>query len=327
MQSFALSWVLLFIGGYLVIYFLADFIIDNLKNLSESFSISPIVLGLLILGVDLEESIVSLVAAANGLPYLSLGNIIGNTVIAIGIAFGLPALYLKAKMNQLPRFYYIEMVVASFLVFCSMILTSYLFIFGIISLVLFVFHIIYTIRIQRAFKRSPQDIDSDEFVPDRALNANDDENNTRGSHLLIKLLIALIVLFVAAEVLVTSAEELVVLTGLNESFFGLVIMAAVTNVEEFWLIVKSIQKDQTAIGVSAQVGKIIWNTTLIYGLSSLLIFQFASQMVMILSSTILFLAVILLSVNLSQNRMSRIAGLCYLSILLIFLVFNSLFIY
>ena len=105
------------------------------------------------------------------------------------------------------------------------------------------------------------------------------------------------------------------------------IMAAVTNVEEFWLIVKSIQKDQTAIGVSAQVGKIIWNTTLIYGLSSLLIFQFASQMVMILSSTILFLAVILLSVNLSQNRMSRIAGLCYLSILLIFLVFNSLFIY
>ena len=327
MQPFTVAWVLIFVGGYLVIYFLADFIIDNLKNLSESFRISPIVLGLLILGVDLEESIVSLVAAANGLPYLSLGNIIGNTVIAIGIAFGLPALYLKAKMNQLPRFYYIEMIAASSLILCSMILTSYLFLFGIVSLVLFIFHIVYTIRIQRDFKRSSQNLGHDEFTSDNALRRDDAEKNTKRSYLVFKLLIALIILSIAAEILVISAEQLVVLTGLNESFFGLIIMAAVTNVEEFWLIVKSIQKGQTAIGVSAQVGKIIWNTTLIFGLSSLLIFQFPSQMVMILSSIILFFAVIVLTVNLTQNRMSKVAGIGYLSILLVFLLLNFLFIY
>ena len=118
-----------------MIYLLADFIIDTLGDISRSFSISPLVLGLLILGTDLEESIVSLTAAIYGLPYLSLGNLIGNTVIAIGIAFGLPALYLKAEVDQLPRFYYVELLLAGTLVLMSMMLTSYLFLFGFLCLV------------------------------------------------------------------------------------------------------------------------------------------------------------------------------------------------
>ena len=105
-----ITYSLLFAVGYIAIYLLADYIIDTLEEISESFSISPIVLGLLILGIDLEEGIVSLTAAVEGLPYLALGNLIGNTVIAIGIAFGLPALYLKAEIDQLPRFYYVLLV-------------------------------------------------------------------------------------------------------------------------------------------------------------------------------------------------------------------------
>ncbi len=326
MQSFSILWISLFIGGYVSVYFLADFIIDAIKDLSESFSIAPIVLGLLILGIDLEESIVSLVAAADGLPYLSFGNLIGNTVIAIGIAFGLPALYLKAKMDQLPRFYYNELVVAGILVLCSMIFTSYLFLFGFVCIILFIVHIVYTIRIQRVFREKSQKLNQIEIYSEKPHEVAAAEKTTRGSFIIIELLVALVTLFIAAEILVTSAEELVVLTGLNESFFGLVIMAAVTNVEEFWLIAKSIQKDQTAIGVSAQVGKIIWNTTLIFGLCSLLLFQITSQMVMVLSSILLFIAVILLAVNLSQNRMSRMVGLGYLMILLVFLILNSFFI-
>jgi Ca2+/Na+ antiporter len=47
------------------------------------------------------------------------------------------------------------------------------------------------------------------------------------------------------------------------SLFGLVIMAFATNVEKLWLMVKSIQKGQVNIGLGAQIGKILWNTTLI----------------------------------------------------------------
>ena len=322
-----LLWSVLFIGGYIIIYFLADFIIDTLEDISESFFISPIVLGLLILGIDLEESIVSLTAAVDGLPYLALGNLIGNTVIAIGIAFGLPALYLKAEIDQLPRFYYAELVGAGAIVLISMALTSLLILFGVLSIIFFIVHLAYTLRIQREFKSINLRIKQVEQDTSEEKQNDGDTKSENRVQTVIKLLLALIVIFIGAEVLVFSAEELVILTGLNETFFGLIIMAAVTNVEEFWLIVKSINKGRIELGVSAQVGKIVWNITIIFGLCSLFLVQFAFETIMLLSSILFIIALVLLAVNLIQNRSSRAAGLGYLLLLLIFLALNSLFIF
>lgn len=321
-----LLWCTLFICGYLLIYYLADLIIDTLENISESFSISPIVLGLLILGIDLEESIVSLAAAVEGLPYLALGNLIGNTVIAIGIAFGLPALYLKAEIDQLPRFYYAELTGAGTIVLISMVLTSYLFLFGFLSIILFITHLAYTLRIQREFKSTHLHTKQVEEDTDEEREKDSGIKSENRIQTAIKLLMALLVIFVGAEVLVFSAEELVILTGLNESFFGLVIMAAVTNVEEFWLIVKSIRKGRTELGVSAQVGKIVWNITLIFGICGILLLQFTFEMIMLLSSIVFIIALTALAVNLFQNRLSKATGIGYLIVLLIFLALNSLFI-
>lgn len=324
MQTIAVIWLTVFIGGYIAIYLLADFIIDTLENLSQSFSISPIVLGLLVLGIDVEESIVSLVAAADGLPYLSLGQLIGNTVIAIAIAFGVPALFLRIEVDQLPRFYYAELMIAGIVVLVSMVLTSYLILFGLTCIILFVIHLRYTFRIQREFRLAVRNTERIELAPDLIRERDTGKKSDGRAQLVIKLLLALLAVFVSAEVLVVSAEQLVILTGLSETFFGLVIMAAVTNVEEFWLIVKSVQKGQTALGVSAQVGKIIWNITLIFGVCSLFLFQFTFEMIMLTSSIVFVLALILLAVNLSQNRSSRATGIGYLLILLIFLAINSL---
>lgn len=308
-----------------MIYLLADFIIDTLGDISRSFSISPLVLGLLILGTDLEESIVSLTAAIYGLPYLSLGNLIGNTVIAIGIAFGLPALYLKAEVDQLPRFYYIELLLAGTLVLMSMMLTSYLFLFGFLCLVLFAVHLMYTLKIQREFRLAEEsDGQVEQLSGSRDVEYRSVVNKGR-ARAGVKLLVALIIMFLSAEVLVFSAEEIVALTGLNQTFFGLVIMAAVTNVEEFWLIVKAIKKNRTALGVSAQVGKIVWNITLIFGICSLILMQVTFNPVMMLSSVIFIIALVMLSINLIQNRSSKIAGIGYLLVLLIFLAVNSLY--
>ncbi|RDE10900.1 MAG: hypothetical protein C4K48_12920 [Candidatus Thorarchaeota archaeon] len=324
MQTIAVIWLMVFLGGYIAIYLLADLIIDALENLSQSFAISPIVLGLLVLGIDVEESIVSLVAAVDGLPYLSLGQLIGNTVIAIAIAFGVPALFLRIEVDQLPRFYYAELVIAGIVVLVSMVLTSYLIVFGLLAIALFVIHLRHTFHIQREFRSAVRSPERFELTPNLEREKCTGEKSEGRARFVIKLLLALLAVFVSGEVLVVSAEELVVLTGLSETFFGLVIMAAVTNVEEFWLIVKAVQKGQTALGVSAQVGKIIWNTTLIFGLCSLFLFQFTFEMIMLTSSIIFVFALVVLVVNLTQNRSSRATGIGYLLILLIFLAINSL---
>ncbi len=93
---------MLFAIGYLLIYYSTDFLIDILKDFSRQWNVSSIVSGILILGIDLEESIVSLLAAVGHLPYLSLGNLIGNTVIAVAISFGLSALFLVFQLERTP---------------------------------------------------------------------------------------------------------------------------------------------------------------------------------------------------------------------------------
>ena len=98
-------WILLFLGSYAVIYFSADKFIDNLKDLSVLLHISPFLIGLLILGIDPEETIASVIAAINGLPDIAVGNVIGNTIISIAFCFALPALFSNFKFEKIPFFY------------------------------------------------------------------------------------------------------------------------------------------------------------------------------------------------------------------------------
>ena len=100
-------WILLFLVSFALIYYFADYLIDLIEELSEGFSISPVILGIFILGIDLEESIVSLFAAKESLPYLSIGNLIGNSIFAVVIAFAIPPLLYKINvLDQIPKFYY-----------------------------------------------------------------------------------------------------------------------------------------------------------------------------------------------------------------------------
>lgn len=100
-------WIGIFILGYLIIFFSADIFLDNLKELCIMYNVSPFIVGLLILGIDPEETIASIVAAANGLPYIAVGNVIGNSIIALSLCFALPAFLYKIEVESVPQFYFI----------------------------------------------------------------------------------------------------------------------------------------------------------------------------------------------------------------------------
>ncbi|MBY8992348.1 MAG: hypothetical protein KGD58_16500, partial [Candidatus Lokiarchaeota archaeon] len=55
-------WIFLFFVGYLIIFFSADILLDNLKELCIIYRISPFIIGVLIIGIDPEESIASIIA-------------------------------------------------------------------------------------------------------------------------------------------------------------------------------------------------------------------------------------------------------------------------
>ena len=104
---FLILWIALFIVGYVIIFFSADFFIDNLKELCIIYNISPFIIGLIVLGIDPEESIASIVAAINGLPYIAVGNVIGNSIISLTLCFALPAFVQKIDLKSVSLFYFI----------------------------------------------------------------------------------------------------------------------------------------------------------------------------------------------------------------------------
>ena len=100
-------WIIFFIGSYFIIFFAADIFLDNLKDICIIYNLSPFIIGMLVLGIDPEESIASIIAAINGIPYVSIGNIVGNSIIAMTLPVSLPLLFYNLNFKSLSRFYII----------------------------------------------------------------------------------------------------------------------------------------------------------------------------------------------------------------------------
>ncbi|MHA2273535.1 MAG: sodium:calcium antiporter [Candidatus Hodarchaeales archaeon] len=321
-------WIFLFLVGYITIYFAADYLIDLLEEFSEVYAISPVIVGLFVLGIDLEESIVSLIAAHNELPYLSLGNLIGNTIIAVAIAFGLPAFFLKFRVKQLPFFYYGVLLLAGLSVVLSTIFPQFLIVFALFNGILFGSYIAQSYKVQKDFEKGLMaNNNKKNDIEVNSSNQDDTETEEARLSLLLKVIGVILLIFAGGEALVISAEQIMQSTGVSETFFGLVIMAFVTNVEEFWLIVKAIQKGQLELGVSAQIGKILWNITLIYCVCGLFIGQFEFKLIMTISSFIFFIILTLLVIQLARNDLTKGSALIFFALLSCFLLLNLLFIF
>jgi len=112
-------WISLFILGYVIIYFSVDFFIDNLKEACVIFGVSPFIIGLIILGIDPEESIASIVASLGGFSYLALGNVIGNTILSLSLCFALPAFFYKIDLKKMSSFYFILLYTCLVLILLS----------------------------------------------------------------------------------------------------------------------------------------------------------------------------------------------------------------
>ncbi len=212
-------------------------------------------------------------------------------------------------------------------VFLSTIFPRYLLWFGFLNLLFFVVYVVYTINLQRMHLRTFQDAELSTTQPsvispsasqNIGASHHDDSDDLDGDEeeknilLPIKIVLLIIVTFAAGELMIVSAEHRIVSLALKETFFGFVIMAFVTNVEEFWLIVKAIQRQQVALGVSAEIGKILWNLSFIYGLSSLFLKEFVYQTVMMQGSFVMWLALMLLVASLLMRRMSRLQSFSFL---------------
>jgi cation:H+ antiporter len=309
-------WVLIFTGSFLLIYFSADFFIDNLKELGVKHNFSPFILGLLILGIDPEESIASIVASINRLPYIALGNVIGNSILSLTICFALPAFFHKINLKSVKNSYFVIIFMSLLSILFAIFLGNLLIIFGLISIFLYLIYIIISSKGILNEKEGKIIENKDQ------LKEGERQKNTL--QLVIYVFLSLVLIITGGEFLILSAENLITITGISETFFGFVIISFLTNVEELTLVFKSIKKNSLEIGLGGMIGKIIWNLCFTFGISAIILVQYSTNLLLFYNWALLAGLILGYKILTKRKYMYRVSASILLIFLAVFLFINFL---
>ena len=381
--------VILFVVGYGCIWFGADTLVDNIRAVAKAWNVPGFLIGLLILGIDAEESISSIVAASNGLPYIAIGNVIGNTAIALTLCFGLPAIIysntLKIKYssnngisnenltnpnndnatprdnddnayynsisninNSLENCHFITIIICELLILTPYFINSLadnLIASSILTISFFIIYIGANIWAFIKLDRKTSEMVVDLELSDISIDSNDkeleeqndimekdnDRTNTFSSGEKAKffvkkftmIILALLISIVGGELLIYASINILKQTNvINESFFGTIIIAFVTNMEEVTLIIVAACKGSSEIGIAGMIGKTVWNVTLTFGISGLILTRIEYQFIDIMNIFFLFFITIYWSVLIKFRALDRMHGILLLCLFVVFVFVN-----
>ncbi|TFF83700.1 MAG: hypothetical protein EU552_02875 [Promethearchaeota archaeon] len=314
-----LIWINLFIGSYIVIFYAADLFLDNLKIICIIYNLSPLIIGMLVLGIDPEESIASIISAFNGLPYISMGNIIGNSIIAMTLPFAIALMVKSIELHRTSLFYIILIFALLIVVLLGLTINFFFLISGILTLIFYVIYFAWNVK-NNSKKEERIETATLPIVEDNIELENTQE--IVKSRKILLIVIGFVFIFLGGELLILSADKILEIIQISEAFFGFVVIGFVTNVEELTLVIKSIKREATEIGIGGMIGKVIWNLSFTYGISSIIIMNIAFNITLIVNIFILLIVFILYSFFLRSKLLKRSHGLVLFLIFIFYLSFN-----
>jgi cation:H+ antiporter len=252
--------ILLFVAGLAIILYGANLLTDGASALARRFNISELVIGLTIvaLGTSLPELVISLGAALQGSPGISLGNVIGSNIFNGMLILGVTALIFPVTFNNkmLTREIPFNLLAAIVLTLIagSMIYAGngegeYITRNGGMILLCFL-----AIFIRYTFSIAKDD-------------STDEESGPQMSTLKITLSIigGLAGLILGGKLFVNAATEIATAAGLSEAIIGITIVSAGSSLPELAVSVNAARKKNVGIALGNVLGSNILNIFLILG--------------------------------------------------------------
>lgn len=281
-------------GGLLGLFLGGDWLVRGASQIAARFNVPPLIIGLTIVGfgTSTPELLVSLQAAFDGLPGISIGNVVGsntaNILLILGVA-GIIAPPISDFMNMRRDLFW---MLGAALVMPVIIASGY--VGRIEGAALITGLIIYLGLSFRAMRNDPT-----EALPS-------DVNLLHAAGFTIAGLIAVMV---GAKYLVESATIIARHLGVSEAMIGLSIVAIGTSLPELATTVAAAIKGEREIALGNIIGSNIFNILAILGLTGLIIpipvdTRFMSfDVPVMICATLLILGLIYV-----RGEISRIAG-------------------
>lgn len=250
--------------GALLLVYGADWFLDGVRDASRILGLSPLVLGIILVGLEPEEMLTAALASGRGLPALAINNVIGTNVTMLTCALGLSAILAPLAFSHTIRRPALLATLVS--LFPMALLFTHLIsrLEGALLLICFAVYTFALLRMDsQALKRILEDDDDDD---------DDEEEAPRKSHhpwrLVGLAVLGLAIMSGGGYLLVEGAQRLVSASGLGAGIIGGTIVSLATGAEMITLGITAARKGQSEILVGGILGSFAYNLLITLGLAA-----------------------------------------------------------
>ncbi|MEW8473347.1 MAG: calcium/sodium antiporter [Candidatus Thiodiazotropha endolucinida] len=238
--------------GLVVLVWSADRFISGAAALADNLGVSPMLIGLTVVGfgTSAPEVLVSTMASFNGNPGLAIGNAIGSNIANIGLILGFTALVIPLSVHSsvLRREYPLLLAVSAmaFLLMWDGELNQLDGVILVVTLVAVLGWMIYTAKAGAA---DPIAGEFDAEIP----------HDIPTQKAIVLLLGGLIFLLLSSRLLVWGASNVASALGVSDVIIGLTIVAIGTSLPELAASITSALKGEDDLAIGNVIGSNLYN--------------------------------------------------------------------
>lgn len=253
------------IGGLVLLYFGADWLVQGAVTLALHLGLSPLIVGLTVvaLGTSIPETLVSVQAAIGHQGGIALGNVIGSNILNIALVLGLSALLHPLKVDSHLVKADVPLLVGA--TFMLVVLLEDLHISRMEGAFLLLCIMGYVVgNIMTVKRTSPKEdvIEGMEVPKDPGKTLKKDIGF---------LCIGLVSLAFGANFLVSGAVDLARLWGLSEALIGLTIVSIGTGTPELATALMAAHRKTSDLAIGNAVGSNLFNIMFVLGIAGLIV--------------------------------------------------------
>lgn len=257
---------LLLIVGLAILVWSSDIFIDGAASVAKHQNISPLVIGVVVLGfgTSMPEVVVSTLASLDNSPGLAVGNAIGSNIANIGLVLGVTALIapVLVKSSILKRELSVLLAI-SFAVYLMVLDSELTQIDGVILVALLIATMYWMIKANK-------NIDPSDPIASETVSEVDEIPELSLKKSYIFLIGGLILLMISAKMMVSGAVDIAHYFEVPEVVIGLTIIAIGTSLPELAAAIAAARKDEADLMIGNIVGSNLFNILAVLAVPALL---------------------------------------------------------
>lgn len=258
------------IAGLAMLFFGGEWLVKGSVGVAVRFGVSTLLVSLVIIGfgTSAPELVVSVQAALNGSPEISLGNVVGSNIANILLILGVAAVIYPVASGSLEIRRNALIVIAASLFLCALtFLHAINLIAGVVMIAILAGYIFWSYS---ADKKSR----GDEAVKNTEAHVHTQEDAPEAPRQLwvcVAFIVAgLVLLVVGANLLVKGAVSIATAAGVSEAIIGLTLVAVGTSLPELATAVVAALKKHGDVVIGNVLGSNMFNILFILGVTGII---------------------------------------------------------